>query len=53
MKEKVKKVMVKVATFDATKEQNDYLVRMAAKTGSSKAGIIRTLIQQEIDNANN
>tara|TARA_R110002096_G_scaffold363767_1_gene556856 strand:+ start:331 stop:486 length:156 start_codon:yes stop_codon:yes gene_type:complete len=50
MKDQVKKEMVKVATFDATKEQNNYLVRMAAKTGGSKAGIIRALIQQEINN---
>ena len=50
MKEQVKKEMVKVATFDATIDQNDYLVSMAAKSGGSKAGVIRGLIQNSIDN---
>jgi len=49
-KKQVKKVMVKVATFDATEAQNNYLVWQAAKTGGSKAGVIRALIQEKIDN---
>jgi len=47
---KVNRVVIRVATFGATKQQDDWLKNKSATTGDSQASILRGLIQKEIDN---
>ena len=53
MKEKITKVnrvVIRVATFGATKQQDEWLKNKSATAGDSQASILRGLIQKEIDN---